>query len=259
MSLPLPEIVVNEALPLDGSSDVHHDSNEVQDEWKRKSEGHVPGSSKCPQLPKASSVPPLGHHGRSPSSNMDYEPLLSCSTVSASSSRSESPMSERIFDKCSSSLLSLHNAQRLADSDGALEYPMGTSIIYSPSSKTQYKSNSPGSTGGSGSRRKKRSNKKRSHLKGTIIGTPVNGEAAFQKSCTCNGNRALNVPFKNPSMTSGLSSPKSRGLEEDDMPYVCSPRKSLIRKKLKSQQHQSTKSEMPTTTSSSNESLFSNM
>ncbi|XP_059098471.1 mucin-2-like [Tigriopus californicus] len=269
MSLPLPEIVVNEALSLGGSSEAHTDMNEVQDEWQRKSDVHVPGSSSKCQLPKASSVPPLGHHGTSPSSNMEYEPLLSCSTVSASSSRSESPMSERIFDKCSSSLLSLHNAQRLADSDGALEYPMGplgTSIIHSPSSKKQYKlnslGNSPGSTtGSSSSRRKKRSNKRRVHLNGTVTGTPTaSGELVFQKSNTHNGHRMLNGPFKNISngMISGLSSLKSRG-SADDMPDVCSPRKSLIRKKLKSQQHQSTKSEMPTTTSSSNESLFSNI
>lgn len=77
-------------------------------------------------IPKASSVPSTSSTELSGLSCFEYEQLLSSPGISASSSRSESPMSDRgllagIGDIKFNSLQSLNSVQRLTDSDGVVD------------------------------------------------------------------------------------------------------------------------------------------
>ena len=234
----MPEIVVEEALTPPGSTPTspHRDDSCTASRSHNftLNKDHVQRSSSVPSssshgkalFPKYSSVPPLSSLGPT---SLDYEQLSSC-PVSCSSSRSESPLSERYFEKCSS-LLSLNYNARLTDSDGVFDYNTEATAKAQGSS-----SPSKGTKVTRTKRRRRRSRSKRNSPSSPSSRTSVSGEGATGPApLIVQPDQLLATDF---------------GLAE-----VCSPRKSLMKKRLRTHQQHAAKLEMPT--SSSNESVHS--
>ena len=168
--------------------------------------------------------------------------------------RSDSPLSDRNFDKCSSSLLSLNrgSAIRLADSDGAFDYKQqgqqlgggcGSSVgsgrstmsLRSAAGSPRHSDAAPGTSETTRRKKLRRRRKKTPSPKGS-------SEAVAAASA--------NTSISPKESTTNLS------VFESPEDLVCSPRRSLMKRRLRSHQEEAEhRGEL--NTSSSNESIHS--